>query len=344
MRSNFRIGWVFAGALICHPETCRAENPLQQNTVVFRNSGLQAQRYAFPREAGSVKVNGLIMNATATSTRWVTVHFRTMAEPPLPGPGAFGGGILRDQNTVHRLLFDKNSQSYFGYDLAILSGDGSTGYRVAFQPLGNTIDMLSRFAAGLRLQSMPPATYPAPESLRQGETIALDVMVSPNGRQKIVDYLQLSPPEPVDLPPASSTVEPKDFTVDETPLNLNLDSFERTSVFMDGNRFTGRVGFSDQKGGALWIVFPGQGRYVLSLASHPGFVKAGTIRDHVIAFRDGSHPFEVRLATPITGAGHAWNLYLHHDPNFQPRAANSDAVIVGTGRLESLLRAHEAKP
>src|SRR5579871_541983 len=339
MRSNSAIGLIFAAAMLCH-----AENQSEQNAVVFRSGGVQTQRYAFPREAGSVKVNGLIMNATASSTRWVTVHFRTMAEPPLPGPGFFGGGILREQNTVHRLLFDKNSQSYFGYDLAILSGDAAAGYRVAFQPLSNTSDMLSRFAAGLTLQAMPPAIYPAPQSVQQGETIALDVMVSANGRQKIVDYLQLSPPEPVDLPPAFTTAEPRDFTVDETPLNLNLDSFERTSVFIDGNRFMGRVGFSDQKGGALWIVFPGQGRYVLSLASHPGFVKAGTIRDHVIAFHDGNRQFELRLATAIANAGHAWNLYLHHDPGFQPNAANSDAVIVGTGRLENLLRAQELRP
>jgi hypothetical protein len=338
MRSNLCLGWVCA-ALICS-----AENPPQQNVVVFRNGGVQTQRYAWSREAGSVKVNGTIMNATATSNRWVTVRFRTMAEPPLPSAGAFGGGILRDQNTVHRLLFDKNSGSYFGYDLAILSGDTANGYRVAFQQLSNTSDMLSRFAAGLMLQPMPPATYPAPQLVQRGETIALDVMVSANGRQKIVDYLQLSPPEPVDLPPASTTAEPRDFTVDETPLNLNLDSFEQTTVFVDANRFTGRVGFSDQKGGALWIVFPGQGRYVLSLASHPGFVKSGTIRDHVIAFHDGSHQFEVRLATAIASAGHAWNLYLRHDPGFQPKAANSDAVIVGTGLLENLLRAQEPKP
>ena len=103
--------------------------------------------------------------------------------------------------------------------------------------------------------------------------MALDVMVSPSGRQKIVDYVDLSPPEPVDLPAASSTADPRDFTVDDDPLNINLDSFERTTVLIDGQRFTGRVGFSDQKGGTLWMVFPGQGRYVLSLASHPGFAK-----------------------------------------------------------------------
>lgn len=338
-RSKYFFAWFFAAVLACS-QAGLAENPAaQQNTIVFRNGGLQTQRFAWPREAGSVKVNGLIMTATASSTRWVTVHYRTMAEPPLPAPGSFGGGVLREQNTVHRLLFDKNSQAYFGYDLVVLSGDAASGYLVSFQPLSNTADILSRFASGLTLLPMPPAKYPAPQMVQQGETIALDVMVSGSGQQKIVDYLQFSPPEPVDLPGASSTAEPRDFTVDDEPLTINLDSFERTTVLIDGQRFTGRVGFSDQKGGALWIVFPGQGRYVLSLASHPGFTKAGTIRDHVIAFHDGGRQFEVRLATYIASAGHAWNLYVHHDPSFRPKVAVSDAVIVGTGRLENLLPA-----
>ena len=330
-------GWLLAAALIQSPGY--AENPPPPNAIVFRNGAQQTQRYSWPPQAGSVRVNGLIMNATSASTRWVTVHYKTMAEPPLAMPGSFGGGIQRDQNTVHRLLFDRNSQSYFGYDL-VVSGDAASGYRVSFQPLSNTADMLSRFATGLSLQPMPPATYPALQIVRQGETIALDVMASPNGRQKIVDYLDFSPPEPVDLPPASTTAEARDFTVDDNPLNINLDSFAQTTVLIDAARFTGRVGFSDQKGGALWIVFPGQGRYILSLASHPGFAKAGAIRDHVIAFHDGGRQFEVRLATSIASPGRAWNLYVHRDSGFLPKAALSDAVIVGTGRLESLLMSH----
>jgi hypothetical protein len=330
--SNSWLPWVLAAAAI----SAYAQSP-DSTSVVFRNGGLQTQRYAWPPQAGSG--DGQIMNATAASTRWVTVHFRTAAEPALPAPGSFGGGVLRDQNTVHRLLFDKNSQCYFGYDL-VVSGDASSGYLVAFQPLSNTTGMLTRFATGMIVQPMPPIKYPAPQLVRQGENIALDVMVSPNGRQKIVDYLEFSPPEPVDLPAASTTAEARDFTVDDEPLNINQDSFQRTTVLIEGQRFTGRVGFSNRKGGALSIVLPGQGRYVLSLASHAGFAKAGSIRDHVIAFHDGGRQFEVRLARPLTSPGHAWNLYLHHDAGYSPDAALADAVIVGTGRLEDLLNGH----
>ena len=79
---------------------------------------------------------------------------------------------------------------------------------------------------------------------------------------------------------------------------------------------------------------------MLSLAAHPGFTKAGAVRDHVIAFQDGDRHFEVRLSTPMASAGHAWNLYVHHDSGFRPKAALADAVIVGTGRLENLLPSH----
>ena len=60
----------------------------------------------------------------------------------------------------------------------------------------------------------------------------------------------------------------------------------------------------------------------------------------MIAFHEGeAGKFEIRLATSIASAGHAWNLYVRHDSSFQPKVTVADAVIVGTGRLENLLPA-----
>jgi hypothetical protein len=146
MRINRFVGSLFAGTLLCS-QAGRAENPEPQNPIVFRSGGVQTQRFSWPREAGSVQVNGLIMTTTASSTRWVTVRYRTMAEPPLPAPGAFGGGVLRDQNTVHRILFDKSSQSWFGYDL-VVSGDVASGSRVSF----SAAEQYGRYAWPLRLR------------------------------------------------------------------------------------------------------------------------------------------------------------------------------------------------
>jgi hypothetical protein len=305
----------------------------RKNAVVF--PGRQQYQVQWPAEAGTAKVNGLIMTATAMSNKWATVQFRTIAEPALPVPGEFSGNVTRVGNTLHRLLVDRNSRSYIGYDL-IVSGDAASGYRAEFRALSNAAEMLRTFAAGLTLNPVTPPTYPAAQQVRRGEAIALDVMVSGDGQRKIVDYLRFSPPQTADLPPATSTIAARDMTVDDEPLNLSVESVASATVLIGGEKFAGRIGFVDGNGGTPWVAIPGFGRYILALAPHPGFVPAGTIREHVIAFHDGTRQFEVRLGNPIVAAGHAWNLYVYHDAAFVPLAA-TDAVVVGKGRLEGLL-------
>ena len=125
--------------------------------------------------------------------------------------------------------------------------------------------------------------------------------------------------------------------MDDEPLNLNVDSFARTSAIVDDRKLEARVGFTKGRGGVIWLALPGLGRYLLSLAPHAGFEKAGVIRDNVIALNDGPHHYELRLANPIASSDNAWNLYVLHDPRFRPRDTLSDAVICGLGRLENLL-------
>jgi hypothetical protein len=324
---------------VCLGPFLLAQTAAEQRKVPIVFPGYQEFRVQWPPEAGTQKVGGVVMTATAASTKWITVQFRTVAEPPLPAPGAFTGKVTRVGNTLHRLLVDRNGQSYIGYDL-VVSGDAANGFQAAFEPLSNAPEMLRTFFAALDLKPVPQPKYPAPQKVKQGEAIALDVMVSSDGRGKIVDYIQFSPPQPPDLPPATGTAPARDMTVDDEPLNLTVESLERCTVLIGGQKFGGKVGFVDGNGSTLWVALPGHGRYILSLAPHPGFVPAGTIREHVIAFRDGDRQFEVRLANPIAPAGNAWNLYVWHDAAFVPVApAAVDAVIVGKGRLERLVNA-----
>ena len=81
-----------------------------------------------------------------------------------------------------------------------------------------------------------------------------------------------------------------------------------------------------------------QGRYVLSLTAHEGFVKSGSIRDIVIGFEAGGQQYEIRFMTPIAGAGKAWNLYVLDDRTYQSRLSNG--ISVGVDRLENLLPGH----
>jgi hypothetical protein len=324
---------------VCTGAFLLAQTPPVPRKVRIQFPGQQDFRVQWPDGAGTDKVGGVVMTATAASTKWVTVQIRTVAEPPLAAPGAFTGNVTRVGDTLHRLLVDRNSQSYIGYDL-VVSGDAASGYQALFQPLSNAGEMLRAFGGGLALQPMPQPRYPAPQRVQPGEAIALDLMVAGDGRGKIVDYIRFSPPQSALLPPAASTAPARDMTVDDEPLNLTVESVARCTVLIGGQKFPGRVGFTDGGGSTLWVALPGHGRYVLSLAPHAGFVPAGAIREHVIAFHDGDRQFELRLANPVAAAGHAWNLYMWHDAAFVPVApAAVDAVIIGKGRLDGLVKA-----
>jgi hypothetical protein len=323
-----RLLWLVAAAALAHA---------QPEQVVFNAGNQQRQYQSWTPGGGTERNRGVIATGGSTSNRAVCLEFKVMAEPPLRSPGSFGGGIMRDGNTIHRLFFDRTGPSYVGYDLVVLSGDASTGYQVAFQSLSNLTEMRERFAGDLTLKQMPEPVYPSPQLVHVGDTIALDLMVSADGRQKIVDYLKLSPPLSSEPPAPAATGEPRDYSVDDAPIGITIQSFVRTSVSIGGRKFTGRVGFLQGNGGVLWIYFPGQGRYVLSLAPHQGFFLAGAIRDNSMQFRDGGGEFEVRLDTPIAGAGNAFNLYLLHDPSYRPRPEQAGAVIVGLGRLQNLV-------
>jgi hypothetical protein len=286
--------------------------------------------------AGGEKVHGLIMNGSVTAAPDVVVGVKTVAEPPLQKGGEFCGGVTASGKVVHRLLVDQKSDSYFGYDLVLESGDMIRGYRVSFRSLSNGEEMRHGCKRSKPLRLMPPSKYPPSQIVHEGETIALDVLVSADGQQKIVDYLRIVPASG-DPQPAASAAPARDMTVDDERPVVAPESFLRTAFFVNGQKSDARVGFSAGSGAVMWLYVPEHGRYIMALSPHAGFEKAGEIRDNTVFLRDGDQRYELRLAGPITGPGNAWNLYIRHDPHYWPRPAQTDAVILGFGRMELLL-------
>jgi hypothetical protein len=159
-------------------------------------------------------------------------------------------------------------------------------------------------------------------------------MVSPDGKQKVTDYIEVLAHEP-EPPAATTTAAPRDYTLDDGPITFDAS---RISIWQHGQRVTDKWGFTGKPGATFWIAFPGQGRYVLSLQPHQALTKAGTVRDNVLAFHDSGQDYEIRLMSPIAGAGRAWNLFVAHDPTWQHANPNQQSFIhTGTDRLESLL-------
>ena len=272
-----------------------------------------------------------IMSGSGTLKSGVTVRFKTVASPAgVDWSGLGQGGISTDVNSIHRIMTDRRSETYFGYDLVIGGGDAANGYVATFQPL-TTTETMSR--AGKILTRAPEPRFPPPQVLHDGDVIELDLMVSPDGSRKVTDYIEFLVYEPEPKAPGA-TAEPRDFTLDDGPVTFQT---ERITVWIDGKRALGMAGFTGKPGATFWIGFPGQGRYILSLVPHDGFLKNGVVRDNVMQFQDNGRNYEVRFMGPIAGAGKAWTLYLLHDANYTPNPNQRLFISTGTDRLENLL-------
>jgi hypothetical protein len=156
-------------------------------------------------------------------------------------------------------------------------------------------------------------------------------MVSPDGKQKLTDYIEIVAHEPR---AASTAAPPRDFTLDDGP--LTYDTFLMT-IWVNGRKEEATQGFTGKPGSMFWIGFPPRGRYILSPMRYEGFTKAGAIRGNVISFRDGGQEYELRFMNPVAGAGKAWNLYVLRDPSYEPRPNQRNMINMGTDRLGNLV-------
>src|SRR5690348_12632357 len=264
-----------------------------------------------------------IMTASADLSWNLTVQITTMLEPPLKSPETQGleGGVKADGVKVHRYIADKANRTCFGYDLVLLferhfaekgirSPAGNRRHLVSLRPL-TIVPQESGFAGGKLQRPIGLSRYPDDQEVEDGDTIVLDVLVSPSGQQKVVDYIRISTkPDP---PPGDPTLVPQDFTVDDGPISIKLPF----QVFVNGKRFG--VGWHIDTGSTMWLGLSGRGMFILSLVPRAGynFRMAGAIRNHVITFQDGGDQYEIRTSGPIAGSGKAWNLYVLHVPTME---------------------------
>jgi hypothetical protein len=277
----------------------------------------------------------------------ITLQFNAVAEPPLANPGdlQLAWLINKTQNVWHRFVIDKVHHEYFGYD-ASAQPAASGEYSVTIGPLSTVPERDELAFLGISTPLSPTALpkYPGPQLVKSGDTIALDVLVSSDGKQKIVDYIQFSAAASAPSTGISSTTEPKDFTLDDGPIKTDFEGF----VLINGHKFEGPTWFDKKPGSTLWFSFPDQGRFVLSLVPHAGFQKVGRVRDNVVSFEADGQQYEVWMKSPIVSSGGTWRLYVLHDPSYQPEhsslhmkldglSAGTPMVIGGTDRIENLL-------
>jgi hypothetical protein len=123
-----------------------------------------------------------IMSGSGTISSGIKVRYTTVAVPPKNHPDMVGfgsGGILVANDVVHRYMVDNINRKYFGYDLSAERTSTPGQYHV-------TIGPLSRSPKHAELSPVLLPRYPGPQTVREGETIEIDLLIRADGRVKIV--------------------------------------------------------------------------------------------------------------------------------------------------------------
>ncbi len=132
-----------------------------------------------------------ILAGSGTLSSGVAIQYKTLAVGPGGLSDSIGGGFRIDGDRLYRLLVDKVGRQYLGYQLAVAAGPSTGDYLVSIEPVTGIEDLLRRFAPDAVLRPAPPPRCPEPQVMREGDAIALDLMTSPDGRQKITDTIRI---------------------------------------------------------------------------------------------------------------------------------------------------------
>jgi hypothetical protein len=145
---------------------------------------------------------GTLMSSTMVSSVngvGIKIHYRSAVEPAsrVSSMRAFVGGAsgFGQNHVLHRYMVDTINRQYFGYDLAVAPGGSSGEFTVTIAPLTLDPSQFHLDRAGIdpsTLQTVPLPNYPPPQDVKEGETVALDLLVSPDGKTKVVDYFEIS--------------------------------------------------------------------------------------------------------------------------------------------------------
>ena len=246
-------------------------------------------------------------------------------------------GITYGPTYYSRILLDKANHAYLGYEL-LLEQQQTGKYLATFGKLGVTpLDLAAgslptrppgsadpQSPIDLAWTMLPLSALPEPRVIDEGETISIVLLVEAATGAKLIDDIRIYPSRPVvpnnvpQIPTVSGSA--RDFLVSDAELEI-----VQPRITLDRSvQSTWGPGFRNVRGALVWLYLPEHGRFILSLLPRPalGFKRAGEVRGGVIAFTVGGDSIKLECMNPIAGGGAAYNLYVLHDPNWEPTAEN----------------------
>jgi hypothetical protein len=287
--------------------------------------------------AGAMAATPQQISSGSFSNDKFMARYRSVVEPARQGGSpAFDIGITGVTTTkdgCHRYVVDRKQRKYFGYDIAIEPLSDGT-FRATFKPLSIRPERIfDSDPSGWTLISIPK--YPEPQRVREGDTIALDLMVNPSTGQRLVDYLTITASEKTRFTRIAGPA--RDLQIEDVSMQLSSPQ-----VTMNGKKASTEGDFHGAaRGPIVWFYIPDRGRYVLSMARRDslGFRKAGEVRGDKITFTWGNDSFEIaNRERVVTARDNVFALYVYYDASYFPALEHSAEFQYGAADAEYVVR------
>ena len=136
--------------------------------------------------------------ASARLDNGVSVGFALLRSGPADPSAAIGDTALARSNGVSRILWDRETGAYFGYEVEVRRHRASRPFRVTVRPLDPAVEGSVRervSCAGCPPATpltMAPARYPAPQQLAEGDSLTLELLANPTTGERILDVVKVS--------------------------------------------------------------------------------------------------------------------------------------------------------
>ncbi len=136
--------------------------------------------------------------ASARLDNGVSVGFALLRSGPSGPSAAIGDTALARSNGVSRILWDRETGAYFGYEVEVRRQRASRPFRVTVRPLDPAAEgsVRERMACAGCPSPAPltiaPARYPAPQQLGEGDSLTLELLANPTTGERILDVVKVS--------------------------------------------------------------------------------------------------------------------------------------------------------
>jgi hypothetical protein len=272
-------------------------------------------------------------------------YWETRIEPAIPPMADGFSTVAMEDSTgvIHRIMFDKSTKTYFGYDVLVEDLSDPATFRVTFRTLqlprelsGNVNGFLNSW------MGLTTPRFPAPQVVNRGAILELVLLSNSSNGQKIVDYVTIQEPESAVRTFQNPAAQNRDFSyAPEAPRDITSNDVAMTirspRIAINGKAEESVSDSNSVSGTFVWFYIPDHGRFIISLGPHAesGFRKIGEVRGTSLSFTMGSDTVMLSSAIPIAPGLAAFNLYVVQQPDWKPQYLFADTSAFSMGAVDS---------